>query len=42
MIRTAVKQQMSVFVGLSDMPNIKPREFTIDDLKKLLRVRVNQ
>lgn len=42
MVRAAVQQRMSVFVGLSDMPNIKPREFTLNDLKKLLRVRVNQ
>jgi hypothetical protein len=43
---TAVKQMLqhrfTSFVGLSDMPNVKPREFTMDDLKKLLRVRVNQ
>ena len=28
----------SVFVGVSDMPNVKPREYSLDSLKKDLRI----
>jgi C1A family cysteine protease len=39
---TAISQMLSsrwaVFVGVSDMPNVKPREFTLADLKKSLRI----
>jgi hypothetical protein len=38
MVEQAMRQQMSVFVGLSDMPNVTPREFTIEDAKKALRI----
>jgi hypothetical protein len=37
MIEQAIRQQMSVFVGVSDMPHLKPRTFTIEDMKKAMR-----
>jgi len=37
-IRQMLQHQFTVFVGLSDMPNVKPREFTLADLKKSLRI----
>lgn len=39
---TAVKQMLNsrftVMIGISDMPNVKPREYTLADLKKDLRI----
>jgi hypothetical protein len=39
---TAIKQMLqhrfTHFVGLSDMPNVKPREYTLETLKKDLRI----
>ena len=39
---TAIKQmlryQNTTFVGLSDMPNMQPREYTLDDMKNDLRI----
>ncbi len=38
----AISQMMtarwSVFVGVSDLPNVKPRPFTLEDAKKALRI----
>lgn len=37
-ISQMLKSRWAVFIGVSDMPNVKPREFTMDDLKKALRI----
>lgn len=37
-IRQMLQHRFTVFVGLSDMPNVKPREFTLEDAKKALRI----
>jgi hypothetical protein len=29
-----LQHRFTHFVGLSDMPNVKPREYTLEDLKK--------
>jgi hypothetical protein len=37
-IEQMLRHRFTVMVGLSDMPNVEPREFTVEDLKKKLRV----
>lgn len=37
-IRQMLQHRFTHFVGLSDMPNVKPREYTLDDLKKGLAI----
>lgn len=37
-IRQMLQHRYTVFVGVSDMPNVKPREYTLADLKKDLAV----
>lgn len=37
-IRQMLRHRSTVFVGLSDMPAIKPREISLDQIKKKLRV----
>lgn len=37
-IEQMMRAQWTVAIGLSDMPNVEPREFTVEDLKKKLRV----
>jgi len=37
-IRQMLRYQHTTFVGLSDMPNVQPREYTLDDIKKDLRI----
>lgn len=36
-VRQMLKHRFTSFVGLSDMLNVKPRKFTLDDWKKELR-----
>jgi hypothetical protein len=36
-VRQMLRHQFTSFVGVSDMPHLKPRTFTLDDLKKMLR-----
>jgi len=33
-----LRHQYTACFGLSDMPNVKPREYTLDNLKKDLRI----
>jgi len=33
-----LRSRNSVFVGVSDMPNVKPREYTLENMKKDLRI----
>ena len=37
-IEQMLRHQYTACFGLSDMPNVKPREYTLDDLKKDLRI----
>lgn len=37
-IRQMLRHQFTTFIGLSDMPNVKPREYTLENLKKDLRI----
>lgn len=37
-ISQMLASRWAVFIGVSDMPNVKPREFSLDDLKKSLRI----
>jgi hypothetical protein len=37
-VDAAIRSRGNVFVGLSDMPNLKPREISLDEIKKKLRV----
>jgi hypothetical protein len=37
-VRQMLQHRFTEFVGLSDMPNVKPREFSLADLKKSLRI----
>jgi len=37
-VRQMLQHQFTEFVGMSDMPNVKPRTFSLDDLKKSLRI----
>jgi hypothetical protein len=37
-IRQMLQHRFTHFVGLSDMPNVKPRSYTLDDLKKDLQI----
>jgi hypothetical protein len=37
-VRQMCQHRFTSFVGLSDMPNVKPREYTLTDLKKDLRI----
>lgn len=37
-IEQMLKSRWAVFIGVSDMPNVKPREFSLSDLKKSLRI----
>jgi hypothetical protein len=37
-INQMLASRWAVFIGVSDMPNVKPRTFSLDDLKKSLRI----
>jgi len=37
-VESAIRSQNNAFVGLSDMPHIKPRSFSLGDLKASLRI----
>lgn len=37
-VRQMLKHKFTVFVGVSDLPNLKPREYTLETLKKDLRI----
>ena len=36
-IEQMLQARFSVFIGISEMPNVKPREWKLDDIKKKVK-----